>query len=317
MFARTIRLLAIGACLSVAGCSFGPRLDATSAETLSASLAKYVAAGPAATRPERSKVVASLRAVYFDGDKLKAKLPVAVPPASNLHKLRYEDVPTIAGRIVNWAANGQKAASRPQVEESPIERRWRNQFMVEQLQVQRDILTARRELARYRDLFTVDQLQFADASFIPPQEGVPIGQDKAMFVATFTNEAMFNVYGVAFHVVVTDPRMKFPVVDQVIKFDAAKLPIQVGESREVQLTCCDSFADPTRNLQLRTLPADADIQMDLVSVVDFSKKNRLEKASFTSAENLKLVATENCLQDLTSRMDAWTPQNASPSCTKY
>lgn len=317
MLPRATSFLAIALALSTAACSSGPRIDATDSETLTASLAKYVAAGPSATQPERAKVVESLKAVYFTGDALRADLPAAVPPASNLHRLRFDDLPVLAARFSEWAKNGQVAPHQPLPEESETERRWRNDYLVSQLEVQRDILSAKRELARYRDLFTVDELQFTNASFIPPQEGVPIGQDKAMFLATFTNTAMFNVYGVGFHVVVTDPRMKFPVVDQILKLDAIKDPIKVGETRELQLTCCDSFADPTRNLQLRTLPLDSDIQMDLVVVNDHSKKNRLEKASFTSAENLQLVATETCMADIKSGMDTWTPEQASPACSKY
>jgi hypothetical protein len=262
-------------------------------------------------------VADALKAVYLQGKAWRANLPAAVPPASNLHRVRFDELAPLAARIARWNERGQAPETPELPEESVTERRWRNQFLVDQLQVERDILNARRELARYRDLFTVDQLQFEDASFIPPQEGVPLGQDKAVFVATFSNKAMFNVYGVGFHIRVTDPRMKYPVVDQVLKFETGKDPIQVGESREVQLTCCDSFADPTRNLQLRSLPPDADIRMDLVEVQDFSKKNRLEDAGFSSQENLTLVAAENCLKDITSRIDTWTPETAVPACAKY
>lgn len=317
MKANAYRLLALGIALALAGCSSGPRLDASSSSALLASFQRYILEGPAKTRPARVKAIDELKQVYFIGDRFKGGTPLAVPPVSDLHRLRFEDVPEVAAKVSDWAEHGQHVASPSLPPESQTERRWRNQFLIDQLKVERDILNAEKENARYKDLFTVDQLQFHDASFIPPQQGVPLGQDKATFVASFKNTAVFNVYGVGFHVVVRDPRMKYPVVDQELKLDLSKDPIQVGEERQVQLTCCDSFADSTRNLQLRTLPENADIQMDLVTVQDYSKKNRLEDAGFTSADNLKLVAAETCLADIQARIDRWTPDNASPACRQY
>lgn len=318
MFRRTGLLPAAALVLALAltGCSSRQRVDASSAAALTKSLDRFVDTADFTKPADRRAAADMIRKVYLAGGKLNAKLPAGVPPLESLNKLLFADVVEFSRRVKE-RVDPTLERHPTTVPETVTERRWRNQFLIDQLGAQSAILSAKRDRARYKDLFTVDQFQFGESSFIPPQEGVPLGKDVAMFTTTFHNSAVFNVYKVGFHIVVADPALRAPLVDEEFMYDAGPDPIQVGETRQISVSCCDSFKNETINLALRTLPQNAQIQMDMVSVFDFSKKNRLENAMFSSDEALKLAATEACLEDLKSRVDTWTPETAAPACSKY
>ena len=316
MFRRPgLMVLAVALTAALAGCSARQRVDATSAAALTKSLDRFIATGDFAKPAERREAANAIRKVYLAGGKLNVRLPAGVPPIESLDKLLFADLVEFARRV-NAGATATTTV-RTGIPESATERRWRNQYLIDQLSAQLAILTDKRDRARYKDLFTVDQFQFGESSFIPPQEGVPLGKDVAMFTTSFHNSAVFNVYKVGFHIVVKDPALRGPLIDDEFSYDAGTDPIQVGETRQISVTCCDSFKNQTLNLALRTLPETAQIQMDMVSIYDFSKKNRLENAMFSADEALKLAATEACLQDIKTRVDAWTPETAAPACSKY
>lgn len=313
MLAALLAAMAAG----LASCGGESALDATTPAKLEASLARYVGDSTRANHANRKQAVEIIKSIYLKGGKFATQLPTDVPSVEILNRLRYSEVYRTAMKVKGWAEHGMRAPSHPNLVETDIERRWRNQFLIDQLVAQEKILEAKRDRAQYEDLFTVDQFNYTDTAFIPPQPGVPAGQDKAVFTTKFENAAGFNVYEVGFHITVKDPALRDPLVDDDFTFKAEKDPIRVGETRQIQVDCCDSFADQTVNLALRNLPMNASIDMKLVSVVDYSRRNRLQGALFTEEESTRLLATKVCLADLRSRIATWTPQTADPACQKY
>jgi len=312
---RAALLVAMAA--GLAACGGEATLDASSPAKLEASLARYVGGASRANRTSRKQAVEIIKSIYLKGDKFAAQLPTDVPPVEILNRLKFSEVYRTAMKVKGWAEHGMHATAHPNLPETDIERRWRNQFLIDQLAAQEQILEAKRDRAQYEDLFTVDQFNYTDTAFIPPQPGVPAGQDKAVFTTKFENTAGFNVYEVGFHITVKDPALRDPLVDDDFTYKAEKDPIQVGETRQIQVDCCDSYTDQTVNLGLRNLPMNASIDMTLVSVVDYSKRNRLQGAMFSEEESTRLLATKVCLADLRSRITTWTPQTADPACKKY
>lgn len=309
--------LAVALLLALAGCSSGPRVDTTSPASLQASLDRFVQQASGKQRPARIKATNILKDAYLSGAEFRKKLAKGVPPIDILTKARFEDLPTIASRVERWQANGMTARQDPPIPETATERRWRNQFLVQQLQAQVSLLEAAHDLARYKDLFTIDEFRYLESAFIPPQDGLPLGEDAAKFTTSFKNMSVFSVYSVGFHVVVKDPAVAAPIIDEVLVYAADKEPIQVGETRQIELSCCDSYRNPAVNQQLRNLAQDASIQMELVKVTDYSKADRLKDVKFSAADNLKLLASKQCISDIASRMDTWTPESADPACANY
>lgn len=308
---------ALALTLFLGGCSSGPSLNATSAETLSKSLDAYTKSANSQNRQTRKVAAEFIRATYIKDGKFAAILPKDAPPIDVFHKLKFFEVYRTAMKVKRWSVEGMHPEIKRYVEETDIERRWRNEFLVNQLGVQEQLLLAKRSRGQYDDLFTVDQFQYTDSSFIPPQADLPIGQDKAVFTTKFKNTSGFNIYGVGFHIKVQDPAFKVPLIDDVYTYKVDKDPIQVGETRQIEVSCCDSFSNPTINLALRSLPQDAMIDISLASVIDYSKRNRLEGALFSPEDSLRLMATQVCLADIKSRMETWGPETADPGCQKY
>lgn len=314
---RKAALLGVGLSFALTGCMPPPSLDASSAEKLSRSLDAYVKASDDKNRATRKQAADIIRTTYLQGKTFAAELPGDAPPLDAFHKLRYREVFRTAMKVKEWADHGMRVATRPPLQDTPIERRWRNQFVVGQLEVQEKLLLAKRDRGQYDDLFTVDQFQYTDSNFIPPQADLPIGQDKAVFTTKFKNTSGFNIYAVGFHIKVQDPAFKSPLIDDVYTYTVDKDPIQVGETRQIEVSCCDSFSNPTVNLALRSLPQDALIDISLAKVVDYSKRNRLEGAVFSPEDSLRLMATQVCLADIRSRIENWEPATADPGCEKY
>lgn len=312
-----ISILAAAILAVCAGCSSGPRLDTTTPASLEHGLDRFINEATAKQRPARIRAANILKAAYLSGDTFRKQLAKGVPPIDILTKARFEDILTIAGRIERWQTHGMQVIQDPPIAESATERRWRNQFLLDQLKAQASILESARDFARYKDLFTIDQFRYLDSAFIPPQDGLPLGEDYAKFTTSFKNQSVFSVYSVGFHIVVKDPSMALPIIDDVFTYSADKTPIEVGETRQIELTCCDGYRNPVVNQQLRNLAPDASIDMDLVKVTDYSKADRLKDINFTSADNLKLLASQQCAADIAARLQNWTPETADPSCSSY
>ena len=303
--------------LAIAGCSRAPRLDASDPVKFAGSLQTFVASAHRGDKEDRTKAAAVLRSTYLDGTAWRSNLSADVPPPMVLDKMRYDELASLAERIEVWATDGMTQRSDLNDQVTPVEHYWRNSFIVNQLDAQIALLQRQRDIARYRDLFTIDQFSYTNSAFIPPQKGVPLGKDVAVFTTTFQNNAVFNLYSIGFHVLVKDPTLLAPVVDEVLVYESKDEPIRVGEYRQIQLTCCDSFRNQTTNLALRELPMNASIEMRLVSASDYAKRDRLKDVQFTAQDNLKLLASLACKKEIEADMANWQPAQGTAACRDY
>lgn len=304
------------ALLSSCGLSL-PHLKAGTADELRTSLTRYVNAGSSESREARQAEAELLLQEYVVGDNFKDVAP-HYPPIVALERLRYEDITEFVSRVKR-IRDGEESLLLPPVTNpsEEIHQHWLKKHVLSQLKVQKDLLELNRERARWKDLFTVDQLSYREAAFIPPQEGMPYGRDHATFTVKFTNESFFNIYTVGFRVRVKEPAYTLPLIDDVLTFDTSKEPIKVGETRVIELKCCDSISSEVLNLSLKNLSASAEIDIDLARVTDFTKTDRLVNTYFSAEQNVKLVATAICIKDIEERLDTWTWADADPACIKY
>lgn len=323
--ARLVRpfILATAIAIAVSACSGQPRLNAANAEAFTAGLQRYVSVGGGeAPKAQRKQWVDAVTKLYVKDGKFKDKLLPQLPPVDVFNRLRFDDLDALLPRIVALSLPPEARKSKPdqhpaQSEEDDVTTRvWRNKFILAQLTDERAILEARRDTARYEDLFTIDQLDFLDASYIPPQPGMPIGKDVASFVLKFHNKTGFNLYKPGFHVVVTEPAAKLPVMDSVLTYDAANKenPIAPGEVETVILTCCNSFIDPVTNAQLRNLSPRAKVDINLVAINDYANKNLIEGSLYTGKDNHRLNAVQECIAEIEADPLKWSQESMSEAC---
>lgn len=300
----------------LAGCGqLSPRMQADTPEHLYKSVRKYMASGQGLSGEERTELANGVLDLYLTEDRKAWKEPApGTLPVELFDQIRQADFPVMARRALNQPSEDDKLfAVQPRKADDPLTLYWVNDFYVKQLKAQEGILLTRKEQSRQADLFTIDQLAFADAAFIPPQDGQPLSQDFARFTVRMLNNTQFNLYKPSFRVVVKDPRRKFPILDLVLTHTSDE-PFAPGEVARVDLQCCDGYRFERVNHLLRTLPSDASTGMHLVGVEDYRKRNVIEKIIFTSDEHLKLLATQRCIKEVEADMAAWTPAKGTGVC---
>lgn len=328
-------LLTAALAVALAGCTPARRVDATSPSALTTSLNKYALLGGGragiAQRREWTNRVADL---YVRGGKWKSVL-AGLPPPTVFQRASFQDLDHLLPKVLalsdpKFVTQRSKLVDQSKEpfldeEEDATRRIFRNRFIAEQLEITQTLLTERREQARYKDLFTVDQMAFLDASFIPPQVGAAIGQDYATFAVKFHNTTGFNLYKPTFRVTVTVPGSELAVLDTELTYDpkedgksatSKKVAIGPGQTQLVLLTCCTSFTDPRTNMQLRTLPPDAKIDMNLVGIDDYASKNLLEKSGYTAQDHASYLHAVACLNEIKKDPAGWRQVDESEACTK-
>lgn len=318
-------LLAAAIAVSVAGCGGSPRLNASTPEAFASGLQRYVSVGGGnAPKAQRKQWVDSVVKLYVKDGKFRDKLLPQLPPRDVFERIRFDDLDSLLPKVVALSIPPEAKKSKqdsqrlPTEEEDVTTRVWRNKFVLAQLQDELAILNARRDVARYEDLFTIDQLEFLDASYIPPQPGMPIGKDVASFALKFHNKTGFNLYKPAFHVVVSEPDDPVAIVDSILTYSAASKenPIAPGEVETVILTCCNSFLDPVTNARLRELSPRAKVDINLVAISDYANKNLIADSVYTAEDNQRLTAVKQCITEIQADPLKWSQQTMSEACEK-
>lgn len=302
--------------MALAGCGqLSPKMYADTPESFQSSLRKYTASGEGLPSKERAELVNAIRGLYLteDGQDWKP-LDEDQLPAGIFHGLRMADFPRMARRLLGQPGpDGDLYAVQAFDPSDPLSTYWVNDFFLKQLKAQHGILLARKERSRQTDLFTIDQLAFAEAAFIPPQDGQPIAQDYARFTVKLLNNTLFNLYRPEFRVSVSDSRSPRPIIDLVLKHESDE-PMAPGQVTQVVLQCCDGFRAEAVNQALRTLRPDARTSMHLVGIEDYRKRNVIENVMFTSEQHLRLVATERCIKEVQANLSTWTADESRGGC---
>lgn len=193
----------------------------------------------------------------------------------------------------------------------------RNASLLRTLQLDKDLLELARVRAQQKGLFTVDQFEWAKPAFVPPADGALGVDDHATFAFTFVNHSDLDVYNPVFHLTVTLPSGEVVFDDNLKGPDEKKnerTPIAPGQPTLLQFTCCNVVSAPLLNQVMHRLPLEAEFTYTLVSIDDYTRRNKLETEAFTSARYARLKAIDECIADMTSRLATWTPESAIPAC---
>lgn len=294
--------------IALSGCGqLSPRMAADTPEAFVSSMRQYVSEATWKTAQDRQELMEALTALYLTEDGAEWK-PVEAEehPEARFHGLRQADFQTMAYRVLNRQTEDDELFQvHPSGDDDVLARSLDNKFFLRQLKLQQGILLRRKERSRQNDLFTIDQLAFAEATFIPPQDGQPLAEDYARFSVKMLNNTVFNLYRPSFRVSVSDSRSPSPILDIVLTRDSDE-PLVPGVVTQVTLECCDGFRAELTNHLLRTMEPDAKTSMHLVGIEDFRKRNVIENVIFSAKQHLQLVATERCINELEPTLDTWT-----------
>lgn len=298
--------------MTLGGCSqLTPRMQADTPSAFNASIREYVATGTWKTAAERQELADAVRMHYVseEGEQWR-DMPPEDLPSTLFHGLRQADFHRLAYRVLDRPTKDEELFRIPEIDPAaPLVRARENAFYLQQLKLQQAILLRRKERSRQQDLFTIDQLAFADATFIPPQDGQPFMQDYARFSVKVLNNTVFNLYRPSFRVMVIDDRGSRPILDLVLTHEEDD-PLEPGEVTHVILECCDAYRAEHTNQMLRTLAPNARTSMHLVGIEDYRKRNVIENIIFSAEQHLQLVATERCISEMEDRLLEWSPASS-------
>lgn len=293
------------ATLVLASCVQAPRIQGKTPEEIDASLA-LLAARPSVRDPKAMQhAVSRLRQVAALSAEDRGLLPNPYDAISGM----------TADDFVRFMA---KYDPSPAQVESQIQTDFPNGVlatnMLKLYQLQQGMLQDAREGALLAGRSVIDQFPIPDLQFIPPVSGSGIDSDRAVFRVSLLNNTRFDVYRPSFRVTVKDGEGEVLYERLFEQPHSAKEPIGPGETKAIDLVCCQLLSDAYNNAMMRSLPARATISASLVNVEDHSGRAVLETVAFTEEDNRRLHFLEACIDHLTPRLESWVPPEDGSEC---
>jgi hypothetical protein len=157
---------------------------------------------------------------------------------------------------------------------------------------------------------TLDQYPIEGAFLVPPPAEGPLSQDKARFVVTMRNRSGFDAYKPTFRVRVTSASLDAALLDREFDLVDRQEPIAPGAVETIELTCCDISSDPFNNRLLRTLPADAQISIELTGVKDHANSPILVTTGYDQQSLRRRAIADRCIAVLSANLRTWVPPKA-------
>jgi outer membrane murein-binding lipoprotein Lpp len=300
---RTLLATAVLGCLVLAGCT--SRVDASSEAAVRKSVAALAAHAPSDIRGQVDEAAKRYLAVYF-GD---AQKPSSAPEWFVVDKMD----PAQFVRYVQHFLKPQDHGARHPPEEPD---RFITRQYLASLDIAKTQLEQARDKAHVSGNYTVDQFEWKKPTLVPPDPNEPMSANPVTFEIPFVNNSGFDVFHVAFRVIIKFPGMDYASFDQVLT-DASDKPIPTGVPSTVTLTCCTSQEAEAINRELRAPPKGTQFEYALVGLADYGKKQALDNAIFPQASFDELNRIQTCLADVEKQGDAWVPSKAAPACREH
>ncbi|UJJ60646.1 hypothetical protein [Rhodanobacter denitrificans] len=291
----------------LAGCQSEPRIQPREGQTLEAAIDAAIKRAPrrevaSATKARDAFVEAFIRHPHAE-----------LPAATAVVGMPLDEFIRFTTRTLGNVDNQVHAPAADPAAPDAV----RNASVLRTLQLDKELLELARAQAYQDGLFTVDQFEWPKPAFVPPAEGALGVDDHATFVFTFVNRTDMDVYNPIFHLRVTLPSGEV-VFDENLKGPDEKpnerTPITPGQPTLLQFTCCNIATAPLLNQVMHELPLGAQFDYTLVSIDDFTRRNKLDTKGFTSERYARYKAIDECIADMEGRLASWTPQSASAAC---
>ncbi|OJY61785.1 MAG: hypothetical protein BGP10_04590 [Rhodanobacter sp. 68-29] len=303
---RAGAILLISAAL-LAGCQSEPRIQLRKGQTLEAAIDAAIKRAPRREAAQAAKARDAFVKAYITNPRPD------LPEASAVVGMRLDDFIRFTTRTLGKPDNLVHAPAEDASAPDPV----RNTSLLRTLRLDKELLELARDQAQQSGLFTVDQFEWPKPAFVPPAEGALGVDDQATFAFTFVNHTDMDVYNPIFHLTVTLPSGEV-VFDENLKGPDQKpsdrVPIPAEQPTLLQFTCCNIATAPLLNQVMHQLPLGARFDYSLVSIDDYTRRNKLDTRGFTTSRYARLKATEACMADIESRLETWTPQSAVAAC---
>ncbi|MEY2161610.1 MULTISPECIES: hypothetical protein [unclassified Rhodanobacter] len=291
----------------LAGCQSEPRIQQRDGQTLEAAIDAAIKRAP------RREVASATKAREAFVEAFITHPRAELPSAEAVVGMRLDEFIRFTTRTLGSGDNRVYAPTVDPLAPDPV----RNASLLRTLQLDRDLLDLARSRAQQTGRFTVDQFEWPKPAFVPPAEGALGVDDHATFAFTFVNHTELDVYNPVFHLTVTLPSGEV-VFDDNLKGPEEKsndrTPIPPEQPTLLQFTCCNIATAPLVNQVMHQLPLDAQFDYTLVSIDDYTRRNKLDTEGFTSGRYERLKAIDECIADVEGRVTTWTPESAVPAC---
>jgi len=289
-------VLALALSVALAGCT-SSRLDATSYESLNASLNKARAALQPKDQKRFDQVRKQFNALYFANGKdtpRKRNLPdwrvVHGMTAGEFHSfvktLRPIEEPEAGSTFPNPALA------------------WR---LLEQYKQEHALLIQNRQRQIDDGKNTIDQFPVVDFAYVPPMSNVPMEFDKAAFLVTIRNDSGFDAYKPLIHITVRNPKDSLPVLDNDFEFDTDRKPIEAKQQLTMRFECCNVAIDPLHNRLLKALPSDGSIEVAVKQIRGHNGADLIQSDKFSLRNAQRLKVLELCIQRIEPNLRTWVP----------
>lgn len=293
---------------ALAGCHSEPRIQLRKGETLEAAIDAAIKRAPRPEVASATKARDAFVEAFLKHPRAGLPAPEAVVGMKVDEFIRFT-TRTLKGNADNLVHAPTADPAAPDAV--------RNSSLLRTLQLDKELLELARDQAQQEGLFTVDQFEWAKPAFVPPVDGAMGVDDQATFAFNFVNHTEMDVYHPVFHLRVTLPSGDVVFDDNLQSPEdkrSDRTPIAPEQPALLQFTCCNIATAPLFNQVMRELPLDATFEYTLVSMDDYTRRNKLDTRSFTSTRYARLKATDECIADLQSRLVSWTPQSAVAAC---
>lgn len=292
----------------LAGCHSEPRIQQREGQTLEAAIDAAIKRAPRREMPSATKARDAFVEAFITHPRPELPSPDAVVG------MRVDEFIRFTTRTLGSGDNRVYAPTVDPLAPDPV----RNASLLRTLQLDRNLLDLARARAQQNGLFTVDQFEWARPAFVPPADGALGVDDHATFAFTFVNHTDLDVYNPIFHLTVTlssgeivfDDNLKGPEE----KNSSERVPIPPEQPTLLQFTCCNIATAPLLNQVMHQLPLNARFDYTLVSLDDYTRRNKLDTQGFTSGRYERLKAIDECIADVEGRVSTWTPESAVAAC---
>lgn len=277
-------------------------LDATSREAMEASLVRMEATRPGAAGDELRAAIAAVREGYLSDAGHHGGLANAVPRIA-LHGYDADD-------LVRFYRRNVPAANPWPRGEAVIDHALRHRILA-LYEADADMLAMRRMRVEERYLTPPDRLPILDFVMWPPSSKVSLDADRARFMVKMRNDGQFPIYGLTVRVRITAPGRVLPVFDRAFKLTELATPIEPGATRQIAFGCCAVLEDPVGNNELKDIPAQARMDVSIVSATDYAKQELLDIEHYTLADARRERHLRHCMTVL-SRLEPEAFASAGP-----
>ncbi len=302
-FSFLFRGICLALAVAAAGCGGSHRLDATSHETLQASLDGARKGFLTQTEIKRfDRARAFYESTYF-GPTAAVHTDPYLPEWDIVNGMR-------TGQFLQFVDALERDAAQvaPQEPVAIFPNPALTTRILEQYQLERTLLIQARDRIQEKGKNTINEYPIVDFAFIPPNANQPIEYDKARFIVSLRNDSGFDAYRPSFELVIRDPGQEVPVLERTFAFEHLEDPIGPGETKMLEMSCCSVSTDPFHNAMLKNLTEEASIEVNLKSMMNHGTTPILDITGFAMQDHLRLGVVSRCIRQIEKQIETWVPR---------